>query len=201
MYAECVGSMYENTGFVFTDVKTFQKFMGTCEGDEKKRSMIRPGKARNLREPFLRHTRELQISMSAAFPAFVLCSAGEGSERSAYDLHWLGLDRMTNCRTVNIWIDADQKERSNVYGPPFEFIQSLSVDKLQSALLSFKPPPRAQVTLTTPLGEHVGPPRGFGDELSQLNVRVWKRGTSDRFRQIKPLPCNTYDEIWYIVDP
>ncbi|KAI1078552.1 hypothetical protein F5B20DRAFT_205762 [Whalleya microplaca] len=183
LYWECARSIYENTTFVFTDVQTARLFTGIC--GQKKPTPHRPP------EPFLHYTRELQLSMTIAFAHLVPCSSKYNSIHTAYDFHWLQLDKMLNCKKLGIWIDVNLREKAIVRGEHFKPMMVFDADTLRRALMSFNPSQQLQVTLSTHLSEEVGPPSGFVTGFSQPNVQIWTRGIGDKFAA-----SDTDDRIW-----
>ncbi|KAI1395431.1 hypothetical protein F4819DRAFT_189877 [Hypoxylon fuscum] len=95
---------------------------------------------------------------------------------------------MANCKVVNIWIDANHKETFSIFPNPPHYvpIPYLDADHLRSALLPFNQDNSVQVTISTPLREGVGPLRGDCDGFTQPSVRLWKRGSGNRFKPLRP---------------
>lgn len=190
MYWELSPVIYANTRFVFTDVVTYQMFMGVCPGEadsdsneeeQEEQHVAQREEPHNPPPQFMQHTRELDLSMSMEFPMQMPCSAELEAEveaglgkHSAYDFHWLQLDKLASCRKVNLWIAFDRPPHCMFYG---RYITDKSPNFLRKSLMAFEPADHVQVTLSTPLSFYVGPLQACGavDELSRPNVRVWKR--------------------------
>ncbi|KAI1767236.1 hypothetical protein GGR53DRAFT_527156 [Hypoxylon sp. FL1150] len=186
MYWELSPITYANTRFVFTDVMTYQRFMGVCEGEVEDEGEGESEEARQQKEPqipqsppahFMQYAREVDLSISMEFSRQLPCAEEGISKHSPYNFHWLQLDKLASCRKVNVWVDFDRPNEL-VQHPPY--ITDLSGNFLQEIFKSFILPDRVHFTLSTPLSTFASPMWSCGvvDELSRPNVQVWKRENS-----------------------
>ena len=188
--------MYESTTFVFTDMRAIQMWLGYCQLHPFMKTWPKLG----VTPPgFYKYARSLEISLSPDFPAIVLCANYDipGLERrhDVYDFHWLRLERFRNLRKLDIWISArsltwsvqDGESRYNFTG-----ITEFDIDDLKDIVGHLRG--AASVTLSTPLGQSVGPDYGF---VEGVGARLYKRGTGDRFHPPLYLiePGGTFDNV------
>lgn len=109
-----------------------------------------------------------------------------------YDFHWLRLGRFEKLQNINIWIAA----RSITYrdsDDTFFGIKGFSVDGLRAILTAFSH--IKSVTLITPLGPSVAPQEGDVEGIAPLGVRLYKRGTGDRFHPYLTNPGRGFDGL------
>ena len=133
---------------------------------------------------FFRHSRSLELSLSADFPMNLICAAYDMPDlqrrHDTYDFHWLRLERFQNLRSVNIWIAARSiscrlDSDNNFFG-----IKQFSADALKNVLAPFGH--IKSVTVSTPLGSSVGSKEdGDVKDVVPPRMRLYKRGSGDRF--------------------
>ncbi|KND92011.1 hypothetical protein TOPH_03312 [Tolypocladium ophioglossoides CBS 100239] len=181
--SECLRSIYESTTFIFTDMLALPMFVGFCDTPPPMKPL--PTMLSLPLECF-KYTRSLELSLSADFPIMLPCANAldrrSGHPHDVYDFHWLRLDQFQNLSNLNIWIAArgNLRRSGECYKEcDFVCVNQLDIDALRRALASFS---RVDsVTLSTPLGGNIGPEDGYVEGIAAPGIRVWKRGTGDRF--------------------
>ena len=179
-HAECRESIYESTTFIFVDQNTIKRFFGSC---------LEP--CGGIR-PFLEHTKAFQVSLPINFPKNIPCCsiARAPASHSAYNMHWLRLPDLKNCRNINIWIDARQRTSYLSDLDEYKPINTLNHNELRAAVSTIGASTRGcEVTITTPLAESIGPESGYltGIHAFHSRVYIWKRHKGDRFYPMSSL--------------
>lgn len=179
--AECLQSIYESTTFVFTDMTAIQLFFGQCQ--------LPPGNANDRGQmfhitppAFFQYARNLEISLTCEFPLHLWCAQSTipiEQRHSVYDFHWLRLDKFKSLQNLRIWISSSSVSfRENGY-VSFLGIKQLELQDLKRLVTHFRGIP--SVILSTPLSSNIAPEEGFIENLSSVEVQIYKRGAGDRF--------------------
>jgi hypothetical protein len=180
--SECVASIYGSTTFIFTDMMALQMFLGYCEIPPAMKDMPNISL---LRQSFFRHTRYLELSLTPEFSVSIPCTMnlpGIDTEKTlhhVFDFHWLRLKQFVNLQSIKIWIAARSISPILSHYPSFVTTDQLGFNSLQRALQCFDN--IDGVTISTPLNHEISPEDGFVQNLPNSNIRLWKRGTGDRF--------------------
>ncbi|KAM7212728.1 hypothetical protein V8F06_011871 [Rhypophila decipiens] len=191
--SECLKSIYGSTTIVFTDMVALQFFLGFCSlphwirDSWPKIGVPPPG--------FFSYAARVEISLPAyplappiEFAEDVVPFLQEPSElqklHNAYDFHWLRLDEFQSLRSLKIWITA----RGMFMPDPARLLATpdLTPAEVNHMISSLGSHEVKSVDLSMPLAREVGPSEedglvdhGFAGAASK--VRLWKRGTGDRF--------------------
>lgn len=183
--AECLESIYSSTTFVFTDVMSYQMFAGFCK--------LPPGMQQvPAQQPpaFFKHARKLEMSLNANFAKSIPCAdvnhPATGPVHDALDFHWLQLNRFDHLVDLKIWVTSraivfwQDPKRPPVWTPLLVDLKSDELGKALQRLSLVK-----SVDLSTALHKDVKTTDlaedGLVDGIAPKNVRLWKRGTGDRF--------------------
>lgn len=176
---ECLESIYRSTTFIFTDVLTIQMFFGSCHIPEVWKayhmSMVPPA--------FFRYAQHVELSLQPHFPMSFSCAnrdlPGVPHRHEVYDFHWLRLDQFDNLQSLKLWIASRSPSGFERKDLKFLGIKQFDLDGLKSLMARFAPV--KSVTLSTPLSSVLGPEEGDVEGLAVPGVRVYKRGSGDRF--------------------
>jgi hypothetical protein len=151
---------------------------------------------------FFKYARSLEISLAPSFPWQIPCSNPDFHEVEALrhdpnDFHWLRLEKLSRLRSIDIWVASRSISLEMGTEVGFTALNQLEVPALERAVSCFAN--IQKVTLSTPLHGNVEPEDGWMEGLSHSNVRVWKRGTGDRFHPllVPPNPGKPLDGIIY----
>ncbi|KAI8295016.1 hypothetical protein K4K59_004837 [Colletotrichum sp. SAR11_240] len=176
---ECLQSIYESTTFIFTDLVTVQMFFGACAIHP----AMKTAKTGVTPPAFFQHARSLELSLSPDFPALLMCAnydlPGIPRRHDVYDFHWLRFDKFKNLQNIYIWIAARSLTCGIEANSSFCGIKEFDVQGLKDMLSSFKT--IESVTLSTPLSQRIGPQEGYVDIGASSGVRLYKRGSGDKF--------------------
>lgn len=186
-FEECLKSIYESITFVFTDLHSWQSFVGFCDQDARMRNWP---KVDLQPQAFLKYCKHLELSMTPLFPRLITCSSPTRTPQTdrphdPYDFHWLRLDNFQNLQSIKIWVTArstkvfsQPNDRYNY--PNFKKITDLDTDELKQVLSCFAGV--KEFVISTPLSNDIGPEDGLVEGImTQQHHRVWKRGTGDFF--------------------
>lgn len=185
---ECLKSIYESITLVFTDLHSWQSFVGFCPQDARMRNW--PKVVDLQPHAFPKYCKHLELSMTPFFPCLITCSSPVRTPQldrphDPYDFHWLRLDLFQNLQSIKIWVTARSTKvlkGPNGRGtyPDFVKITDLNIDELRKALSCFAGV--SDFVISTPLSNDVGPEDGLVKGITvQKHHRVWKRGTGDIF--------------------
>ncbi|KAK1999298.1 hypothetical protein LX36DRAFT_605313 [Colletotrichum falcatum] len=177
--AECLQSIYESTTFIFTDMRTIEMFFGPCA----LHPALKAAKAKRGPPAFFKHARHLELSLSPDFPALLMCAnydlPGIPRHHDVYDFHWLRFGQFQNLRSLRIWIAARSVTAGVEANSGFRGIKQFNADEVKDVLTSFGTV--GSVTLSTPLSQSISPREGYVDVGAVPSVRLYKRGSGDRF--------------------
>ncbi|KAI1862362.1 uncharacterized protein JN550_010224 [Neoarthrinium moseri] len=179
LYLECIQSLYKSTTFVLTGPTSLRTLLG------------RTTAAPDVPASFLKHICKLEISLPYDFYSHGLV------EDSPYDFRWLRLgDLVPNCRQLRIWIAAPQHLGTHADNLSYVPIIQMDHESLQHVFYKLgEMKPDCSITISTPLGESIGPESGFVDSIAQhRHVHIWKRHSGDKF-YAKPSPFDDLIEI------
>jgi hypothetical protein len=134
---------------------------------------------------FYKYTRGFELSLNPDFGRSFICGNVVKNlpvtehPHKGYDFHWLHLSRFENLHKVNIWVDARSKtirfdEKEIVFG-----VKELDVKAFARSVSAFENV--RSVTISTPLGPSFEPEDGLVTSFPVPNVRLYKRGSGDRF--------------------
>jgi hypothetical protein len=180
--AQCLKSIYESITFVFTDLKTIQAWFGYCQLPPEWEVVFK----RHTTPPaFHKYARNFELALKPDFGRSFVCGnkikdlPRVEHPHDGYDFHWLHLSQFRSLRTVKIWVSARSKEpridpEEIVFG-----IKELDVKALTQCLISFEN--IESVTISTPLDPSFEPEDGLVKSFAVPNVKLYKRGTGDRF--------------------
>ncbi|KAK2024425.1 hypothetical protein LX32DRAFT_569896 [Colletotrichum zoysiae] len=176
---ECLRSVYESTTFIFTDMRTIQMFFGHCA----LHPAIRTLKTGETPPAFFKHARRFELSLSPDFPALLMCAnydlPGIPRRHNVYDFHWLRLGQFQNLQSVRIWIAARSVTCGIEADGNLRGIKQFNADALRDVLAAFGTV--GSVTLSTPLSQSLSPEEGYVSVGAAPSVRLYKRGSGDRF--------------------
>ncbi|KAI8717181.1 hypothetical protein NCS52_00793200 [Fusarium sp. LHS14.1] len=184
---ECLKSIYESITFVFTDLHSWQSFVGFCDQDTRMRNWP---KVDLQPQAFTKYCKHLELSMTALFPRLITCSSPKRTPQTdrphdPYDFHWLRLDNFQNLQSIKIWVTARSTKVFSLpdgryNSPNFTKITDLNIDELKEVLSCFAGV--NEFVISTPLSNDIGPEDGLVEGiLTKQQHRVWKRGTGDFF--------------------
>ncbi|KAF4857322.1 hypothetical protein CGCSCA4_v000431 [Colletotrichum siamense] len=181
---ECLQSIYKSTTFIFTDMPSVQKFFGYCKPHPLEKTLPEVG----ITPPaFFKYAQNVEISLGPDFPLQLLCANFDLPEiphrHDVYDFHWLRLNRFENLQILNLWISS----RCISFRTPSEYhdllgIKGFNTEELRDRLLPFRL--INSVTISTPLSSCIRPEEGFVEDVTLPGVRLYKRGSGDRFHPI-----------------
>ena len=201
--------MYESITFIFTDLWAMQAWFGHCQLPKDWHGIF---EGHSMPPAFPKYARGFELSLDPDFGRSVQC--GNEVERlpvtahphEGYDFHWLHLSRFENLRTVNIWVGARSKTiRLSSQGteivpdvPDFVFgIKELDPKTFARLMSAFEKVD--SVTISTPLGPSFEPEEGRVTKFPVSNVRLYKRGTGDRFHPLMSIisgpPWSHHDRL------
>ncbi|RMJ13939.1 hypothetical protein CDV36_006424 [Fusarium kuroshium] len=184
---ECLKSIYESITFVFTDLHSWQSFIGFCDQDARMKTWP---KVDLQPQAFPKYCKHLELSMTPFFPCLITCSSPMRTPQpdrphDPYDFHWLRLSLFQNLQSIKIWVTARSTKvlkGPNERGswPDFIKITDLDIDELRQALSCFANV--NEFVISTPLSNDIGPEDGLVEGVTtRPHHRVWKRGTGDFF--------------------
>lgn len=165
-------SIFDCTTFVLTGTTTIQRLLG--KGQEYYGS-----------RPLRRQIKYLELAVLNEFTPDMPCCSEVGEElHSPYDFRWLDLSSMTNCRQLNITVNARRRSTIESKVGMHVCTTALNTCELRAAFSRFSAALHScKVTITSPLGQHVNPENGFVNDISvDGQVQLWKRYTGDKFR-------------------
>ncbi|GJN81397.1 hypothetical protein PLIIFM63780_004931 [Purpureocillium lilacinum] len=178
--SECLPSIYGSTTFVVTDTTTLTALVGSCDTPI---PMKIPYKPPRVPSALFQHARSLELSLSANFPVLLPCTVAtdrkSGPAHGPYDFHWLKLGMFTSLSSLNIWIAA--RGLALRYDGERDFVASNQLDLEALRRMTESLSGIGSVTLSMPLGVGIEPEDGYVESLAEPGVRLWKRGTGDRF--------------------
>ncbi|TDZ17560.1 hypothetical protein Cob_v009471 [Colletotrichum orbiculare MAFF 240422] len=189
---ECLQSIYELTTFVFTDVLTMQLFFGRCARPQ-------PGTERIMPPAFLKHSRSLELSLNPDFPALLPCVdldiPGIPRHHDVYDFHWLRIDQCPNLQSLKVWIASRSIIWASLLNRNYCGVTQFNADGLKRLLAPFKT--FESVTISTPLSRTISPQVGYVDVGDACGVRLYKRGSGDRFHPFLTMvdPDSVFDGL------
>ncbi|GJN67489.1 hypothetical protein PLICBS_001515 [Purpureocillium lilacinum] len=176
----CLPSIYGSTTFVVTDTTTLTALVGSCDTPI---PMKIPYKPPRVPSALFQHARSLELSLSANFPVLLPCTVAtdrkSGPAHGPYDFHWLKLGMFTSLSSLNIWIAA--RGLALRYDGERDFVASNQLDLEALRRMTESLSGIGSVTLSMPLGVGIEPEDGYVESLAEPGVRLWKRGTGDRF--------------------
>ncbi|KAK2763393.1 hypothetical protein CKAH01_04987 [Colletotrichum kahawae] len=194
---ECLQSIYRSTIFIFTDMPTIQMFFGYCELHPVVKTFPKIG----ITPPaFFKYARNVELSFGPDFPMQLLCAnfdlPGIPLRHDVYDFHWLRLDRFENLQTFNIWIAS----RCSSNRTPSKYDSLCGIKGFDTRNLSDRLAPFSlisSVTISTPLSSSIEPEEGFVEDVALPGIRLYKRGSGDKFHPILgPVnPGGMYDDV------
>lgn len=139
---------------------------------------------------FFEYARQVEICLPANFAANVPCSAPdllEGPLHDGLDFHWLRLDRFRNLSSLKLWFTSrDAAFLGDIDRPPLPrapLLVSLGADSLEVALWNLSRIKSVEVSaaLHQDVKTVTGEEDGFVERVGPPNIRIWKRGTGDRY--------------------
>ncbi|UNI24169.1 hypothetical protein JDV02_009937 [Purpureocillium takamizusanense] len=178
--SECLPSIYGSTTFVFTDTTSLTTLVGSCDTPAPMKTPYTPP---NVPRFLFQHARSLELSLSANFSVLLPCTVAtdrkSGLAHDAYDFHWLKPGMFKCLSSLNIWIAA--RGLALRYDGEHDFVAPNQLDlealgKMTESLCGV-----GSVALSMPLGSGIEPQDGYVESLARPGVRLWKRGTGDRF--------------------
>ena len=137
------------------------------------------------RPSFFGNARYLELILTPEFSVSIPCTMdlpGIDTEKTlhhVFDFHWLRLKQFVKLQSIKIWIAARSISPILSHSPSFVTTDQLEFNSLQRALQCFDN--ICGVTISTPLNHEISPEDGFVQNLSNSNIRLWKRGMGDRF--------------------
>lgn len=173
-----------------------QMFIGYCEVPPP--IMNRP-KIAVPPPAFFKYARELELSLTPNFPIVIPCADPychrQEDLHNVYDFHWLRLHEFQNLSNINIWVTARGIPLRFDKEHDFISITQLDVDAVAKALSCFGN--INSITLSTPLSRDIGPEDGYVEGIARPGIRLWKRGSGDRFHpHLVPIrPGRTLDGV------
>ncbi|KAK1851949.1 hypothetical protein CCHR01_05382 [Colletotrichum chrysophilum] len=194
---ECLQSIYRSTTFIFTDMPTVQMFFGYCELHPIVKTFPKIGITSLA---FFKYARNVELSFGPDFPLQLLCAnfdlPGIPRRHDVYDFHWLRLDRFENLQTFNIWIAS----RCSSNRTPSKYDALCGIKELDTRNLRDRLAPFSligSVTISTPLSSRIAPEEGFVEDVALPGIRLYKRGSGDKFHPILGTvnPGGMYDDV------
>lgn len=184
---ECLKSIYESITFVFTDLHSWQSFIGFCDQDARMKNWP---KVDLQPHAFPKYCKHLELSMTPFFPCLITCSSPMRAPQpdrphDPYNFHWLRLGNFQNLQSIKIWVTARSTKvlrgpDGRVTYPNFKRITDLDMDELRQVLSCFAGV--NEFVISTPLSNDIGPEDGIVEGVTiRPHHRVWKRGTGDFF--------------------
>ncbi|KAK2043255.1 hypothetical protein LZ31DRAFT_595780 [Colletotrichum somersetense] len=122
-------------------------------------------------------------SFLQACPALLMCANHDlpriPRRQDVYAFHWLQLGQFQNLQSVHIWIAARSVTCGIEAGGNLRGIKQFNADALKDLLTAFGTV--GSVTLSTPLSQSLSPEEGYMSVGAVPIVRLYKRGSGDRF--------------------